>query len=181
MKRLFPGYISFILLIFFPFLTNAQAGKKSDEPYHLTVEKGGNIQFKVNTFHYYIEGVDYSDWTNTSLKIYCDALSTGEVWYIGAIAYDSEFLSSFPDQSLPLDYVKLKAEDGGSDWTSTGEKTLDHNSYIRLVEGGKDNGSYRLDIEYRLDSTLGRHPGYYNTNIEFRVDTTKPSTWELPW
>ena len=173
-------FIGFLLLIFTPLLTNAQLRKKSDEPYRLTVEKGGNIQFNVNTFHYYIEGVDYSEWINTRLKIYCDTLSAGEVWYVGAIAQDSEFLSSFPDQSLPLNYLKLKAT-SGSDWTSTGEQTLSSNSYTSLVEDGYDPGSYRLDVEYRLDSTLGRHPGYYNTNILFRIDTTEPSTWSPPW
>ena len=169
-------YISFIIFLFLHGVVQAQ----SDIPYRLTVETGGNVQFKVNTFYYYTNGVDYSDWINTRLKIYCDTLSTGEEWYIGAIAQDSEFISSFPDQSLPLDFVKLKAISGSS-WSSTGEQTLSSDSYTSLVENGEDPGSYRLDIEYRLDSTLGRHPGYYNTNIEFRIDTTEPSTWPAPW
>jgi len=175
MKTSCPNcYISLVLFLFLHGWVHAQ----SEVPYRLTVESGGSVQFKVNTFQYYNQGIDYTDWTATTLRIYCDTLSSGQVddiWYLGAKTQDSEFLCNYPDQSLPLNYVKVRAATGSS-WTSTGETTLNSSSYTALVRNG-DEGSYSLDVEYRLDSTLGRHPGYYTTNFIFRIDTTQPSTW----
>ena len=144
-------------------------------PKRLTISSGGHIEFKVNSLYNYEQGVDYTTWRRTTLKVYVDTLLRGlhtDIWYLEVNAQTPEFQCNFPSQSLPLDYVTVEALYG--DWSTTGEVKLDADdgSFQTLLNNG-DAGSYKVDIQYKLDSTMGRAPGYYNTNFIFRVDTIK--------
>jgi len=160
-----------IILLVTSFIANSQV----EVPKRITISSGGHIEFKVNSLYDYEQGVDYTTWRRTTLKVYVDTLLRGlhtDIWYLEVNAQTSEFQCNFPSQSLPLDYVTLEALSGA--WSSTGEVQLDANddSFQTLLNNG-DAGSYKVDVQYRLDSTMGRAPGYYSTNFIFRVDTIK--------
>ena len=168
--------IILIFILFLPALLRAQP------PYRLTVESGGSVDFKVYSLKYYNDGMNYDDFT--TLRIYCDTLDSGdytEVWYLGVKAQDSEFISTYPGQSLALDFVELQAADGPGEQSfgnelNTSKMTLSSSSYQSIVTGG-DAGNYKIDLSYYLDSVKGQHPGYYNTNFIFRMDTVPISSW----
>lgn len=149
--------------------------------WRVTVESGGHADFKIYTLEKYENGLDYIDWTNLRM-VYEDTTSgtQEDKWYLGVKAQDIEFISSFEERSLPLDLLSLEVSDGGGEDSFGGEIVSEEitltDSYQPLVELG-DEGNYKLNITYRLDSTLGRPPAYYNTNLIFKMDTTAPSGW----
>ena len=150
--------------------------------YRLTVSSGGNIEFKVYSFHHYENGIDYLDMTHLEI-IYTDTTAGPHEneWYLGVKTQDDAFYSSYPGQTLDLSYVTLEASDGGGDFAfnsgeiTSGEITLSSTNYALLVSEG-DVGRYRLNLTYHLDSITGNAPGFYNTNLLFKMDTVAP-----PW
>lgn len=157
-----------IILLFLPALLRAQ------NSCHMILETGGNVDFKVYSLNYYNQGMTYEDYT--TLHVSCDTL-----WYLGVISQDSEFLCNYPDQSLSLDYVEIKATEGNGQQSfgselNTNKITLSDTEYKTIVNGA-DGGNYKVNLSYYLDSVKGQHPGYYNTNFIFRMDTIPISSW----
>jgi len=168
MKKIYvTSYI--LVLLFLHVVAIAQ-----EDELHLNIEKGGNVEFKVNSISQYKGGMEYENWT--TLKIYSDT-----TWYLGVKATRDSFICNYPQPSLGLNVIKLQASDGGEDsFNGTlvqTEITLNEDLTHTTLVNAADSGFYKINITYRLDPLIGKHPGYYNQNLFLFDAVTRSPFW----
>mgnify|MGYP006279503799 CR=1 FL=1 len=162
----------FFIISFFFLLTSLHAQNPS---YHLFVESGGLIDFKIYSLSRYEGGITYENWTRLKI-VYRDTTPGTQVdkWNLSFKANTPKFYGSMNE--FPLNYISIEASDhnssiGGSAIINTNKEALSEGSYIDLVNDG-DEGTYWLDITYHLDSSLvGRSTDYYTSELLFQLDT----------
>ena len=174
--KIFSGLLFFLLISVFASAQHS-FGRLTEvqDTFRIGVQSGGNVQFKINSLHYYTNGATYTNWT--TLRIHCDTLSIGseDIWKLEVKAMETgdSLQSNYPDRALGLDNLTLEAINftviSGGTLTLTAERTLS-NSYQTLIEEG-DAGTYEVDIRYTLGPTLGKPPAFYITNLDFYMST----------
>lgn len=172
MNRLLGLFIVILMLCVSLDVTNTYG---QNPVYRLTVRSGGFMDFKIYSLDRYDGGLVYNDWTKLRV-VYKD--STGgrqfNTWNLGVKAATPELQGSALDRNLPLDYISIEVNDGD---TLSNNATIDHgphklseNTLTNIVSGG-DEGTYTINITYRLDSSLvGKLPDYYTTELLFEME-----------
>ena len=140
----------------------------------ITVESGGYMDFKIYSLNRYEGGLEYTSWSRLQI-VFRDTTDGKQVdrWNLSFKANTSNFVSSVPGREMPLDYVSIQVTDADSlSSTATilsGPHALSDTYTDLLLDG--DEGTYNLEITYRLDSAvIGRAPDYYNTELIFKLD-----------
>lgn len=170
MKKVWIKSFHAVLLLLFQTVTFSQ-----NPTYQLQVESGGYMDFKIYSLNRYEGGISYDNWTRLKI-IFTDTTSgtTTDKWYLDFKANTTDFLGS--SSNIPLDYVSIEISDAcGGCLTSTADlaagKQQLTDAYVNLINNG-DEGTFRLNITYHLDSVLlNRPPDYYSTELIFKLDT----------
>jgi|GEM_PF-1923026 len=148
--------------------------------YQLYVESGGYMDFKIYSLSKYQGGVSYTNWTRLKI-VYTDTTAGTQTnkWYLSFKANTDEFVGVIPTETLPLNYVSLYVESLNRENPATSETLYQgphplprsSDGFEPLVKFG-DEGVFKLNITYRLDSAvIGHDPDYYNTELIFKMDT----------
>ena len=134
------------------------------------------MDFKIYSLNRYQGGLSYTNWTRLKI-VYKDTTAGTQTdkWFLDFKANTPNFVSSVPERNLPLNYVSIDVSDADGNLASTATIVSDpqplSDEYTNIIDMG-DEGTYRVNITYRLDSVLiGHLPDYYNTELIFKMDT----------
>jgi hypothetical protein len=179
MKRICVLIFNLFLLLFVVSPIQGQI----NPTYQLHIESGGYVDFKIFSLNQYkneTPPISYSDWTR--LKITYTDTTAGkqtDAWRLGfkteSLTFDTSPIgSNISVSSISIEASaadSLESSDNGVLTFEKNPQALD-NGWTSIIEDG-DEGIYRINITYHLDSALiGKKPEYYNTMLIYKMVKT---------
>lgn len=136
--------------------------------------------FSLNQYKNETPPISYSDWTR--LKITYTDTNSGkqtDTWRLGFKTESLNFDTSPVGSTIPVKSVSIEASAADSlESSDNGVLTFEKNpqplddTWTSIVEDG-DEGIYRINITYHLDSALiGKNPEYYNVLLIYKMVKT---------
>jgi len=144
----------------------------------LTIISGGNVNFYVNSFDKYNNGISYPNWTTVNIYFVdtlADGSQTGLKWKLDAKAMANNIGGILGN--LPLNTIELEAADGGGPSAAYSPVFALQNSDVSLVTGGTQTDLIipvltTVNITYHCGKSLtianslfGKPADYYSIDI----------------
>lgn len=160
------------MLIFFPVFAY------SADPVGRQVFAGGQfVQFPINSFQKYNNGMELNDWTRVRVSI--QNLPPGTTWRYKIYTFKTEIIGEMPPNTLDLDYLKIQVvlvNSSGFASINVDTAPIDLSITQHSFVTGEGNGEFELLISYKLGidplkPLLGENPDYYFVDLEFHLES----------